>query len=301
MEAGEATRGIEVPIQSLPPVNEIAIEIAADPVRTWEALIATMPRLLDTRRSRRLAPLLGCSHTEAKGEPSVIGATLPGFLVARSVRPGLLALQGRHRYSRYALVFVIDDLGHGRSRLTAETRAEYPGRAGALFHALLVRNRGQLTAVHRILGAVRKRAESTVAQLDHSQLTLWIAGYESAWRSEGTTALQRLFSPEASYSTGPYERSHIGLDAIAAMWEAERQGHDEIFSMHSEIVAIEGDTGVVRVTVHYDQPRRQEYRNLWIVRLDEDGLCVHFEEWPHWPEGSGGRAAAGAVAETLCQ
>jgi len=277
MEAGEATRMIKAPIQTLPPVNEISVEVSADPVRTWEALIATIPRLFDTRRARRVAPLLGCSHTVANGNPSVIGSTLPGFLVVRSVRPALLALQGRHRYSNYALVFLID-----------------PGRAGTLFHGLLVRSRGQLTAVHRIIGVVRKRAEGTVAQLDHAQLTRWVAEYEGAWRSEGTESLHRLFSPEASYSIGPYERSHIGIDSIAEMWEAERQGHDEIFSMHSEIVAIEGDTGVVRVTVHYDQPRQQEYRDLWIVRLDEDGLCVHFEEWPHWPEGSDGRTAAGS-------
>lgn len=293
MEAGQATLDIAVPIQLLPPVNEISVEVGADPVRTWEALIATIPRLFDTRRARRVSPLLGCSHTVANGNPSVIGSTLPGFLVVRSVRPALLALQGKHRYSSYALVFLIDDLGHGRSRLTAETRAEYPGRAGTVFHGLLVRSRGQLTAVHRILGAVRKRAEGAVAQLDHAQLTRWVADYEAAWRSEGTESLHRLFSPEASYSTGPYERSHLGIDSIAEMWEAERQDHDEIFTMHSEIVAIEGDTGVVRVTVHYDQPRQQEYRDLWVVRLDEDGLCVHFEEWPHWPQGSDGRDADG--------
>ncbi|MFN2611972.1 MAG: hypothetical protein ABR536_01225, partial [Solirubrobacterales bacterium] len=94
METGEAQRAIEVPIQSLPPVNEISVEIAADTVRTWEALIATMPRLFDTRRARRLSPMLGCAQTEGKGDPSIIGSTLPGFIIARSVRPAMLALQG---------------------------------------------------------------------------------------------------------------------------------------------------------------------------------------------------------------
>jgi hypothetical protein len=299
VEHPTAEQTIEVPIDRLPSVNEISVEVKADAIRTWEALIATIPRLFDTRRARRVAPLLGCAHTEAAGDPSVIGSALPGFVVARSVRPAMLALLGQHRYSRYALVFTVDDLGGGRSRITAETRAEYPGRAGGLFGALLVRSRGQLTAVNRILESVRKRAEGAVAKLDRAQLSSWIAAYERAWRTEGTDPVGELFSKEASYSTGPYEKPHLGIEAIKEMWQAERSSHEETFTMHSEIVAIDGDTGVVRVAVHYEEPRQQEYRDLWVVRLDEEGRCVHFEEWPFWPPGTDGAPAKGAGIETL--
>ena len=64
--------------------------------------------------------------------------------------------------------------------------------------------------------------------------------------------------------------------------------------MGSEIAAVDGDTGLVRVEVRYELPRRQQYRDLWIVRLDESGRCFHFEEWPLWPPGSRGMTAAGA-------
>jgi hypothetical protein len=104
-------------------------------------------------------------------------------------------------------------------------------------------------------------------------------------------ALRELFIADAFYSTGPYERPRLGLDAIAEMWNAERTGPDEVFEMRSEIVAIQGDTGVVRVEVRYGPPRDQEYRDLWIVRLDDQGRCTHFEEWPFWPPGSAGTVA----------
>ena len=56
------------------------------------------------------------------------------------------------------------------------------------------------------------------------------------------------------------------------MWDAERLGPDEEFEMTSEIVAVEGDTGVARVEVATTAlPQEKEYRDLWIVRLDEDG------------------------------
>jgi hypothetical protein len=80
----------------------------------------------------------------------------------------------------------------------------------------------------------------------------------------------------------PYEEPARGLEAIAALWEREREGPDEGFEMTHEIVAVEGDTGVVRVEVSYE--RGTEYRDLWLIRLGPDGRCRDFEEWPFWPE-----------------
>jgi hypothetical protein len=68
------------------------------------------------------------------------------------------------------------------------------------------------------------------------------------------------------------------------MWEAERDGPDEVFRMTSDVVAAGGDTAVVRVEVGYGDPVGQEFRDLWIVRFAGDGRCASFEEWPFWPE-----------------
>jgi hypothetical protein len=40
----------------------------------------------------------------------------------------------------------------------------------------------------------------------------------------------------------------------------------------------------------------REYRDLWVVRLDQAGRCTHFEEWPFWPPEQEGGPAAGAGA-----
>jgi SnoaL-like domain len=127
------------------------------------------------------------------------------------------------------------------------------------------------------------------------QLIAWLRRYERAWRRPGTELLAELFTEDASYSMAPYEHPHRGLDAIGEMWEAERLGPDEEFEMSSEIVATDGDTGVARIEVHYHAPEDREYRDLWIVRLNEAGLCFHFEEWPFWPAGQQGAPATGTV------
>lgn len=130
--------------------------------------------------------------------------------------------------------------------------------------------------------------------MDRVRLAEWLDGYERAWRTPGTDALAGLFTEDATYSTAPYENPHHGRAAIGEMWEAERLGPDEGFEMTTEIVAVEGDTGVARIEVRYGAPKDKEYRNLWVIRLNDAGLCFHFEEWPFWPPGQEGAPAAGA-------
>jgi hypothetical protein len=67
------------------------------------------------------------------------------------------------------------------------------------------------------------------------------------------------------------------------MWDDERHGPDEVFTMTSEIVAVEHDTAVARLQVRYGDPVEQEYRDVWIMHFAGDGRCRAFEEWPFWP------------------
>jgi hypothetical protein len=112
----------------------------------------------------------------------------------------------------------------------------------------------------------------------------WLEGYERAWRTAGTQPLRELFTEDATYGLGPYEQPKSGLSEIAQMWDEEREGPDEAFTMRREILAVEGETAVARVEVVYGDPVRQEYRDIWVMRFADDGRCSSFEEWPFWPE-----------------
>lgn len=120
-------------------------------------------------------------------------------------------------------------------------------------------------------GASRERVEA------------WVAAYERAWRTAGTEQLRGLFSEDATYRMSPFESPATGLAEIAALWEREREGPDEPFEIGHEVVAVDGDTAVVRVEVQYGGPDRLQYRDLWIIRFAADGRCREFEEWPFWP------------------
>jgi ketosteroid isomerase-like protein len=111
----------------------------------------------------------------------------------------------------------------------------------------------------------------------------WVKRYEEAWREPGTQLLSGLFTTDATYRQGPYEPPVEGLEEIERMWERERAGPDEPFTMDYRVIAVDGDVGVVRVEVLYDGPPRQSYRDLWVVELRADGRACSFEEWPFAP------------------
>ena len=121
---------------------------------------------------------------------------------------------------------------------------------------------------------------------DRAVVSGWLAGYEAVWRAPGTESLAALFTGDATYLQSPYEQPVTGLDAIRQKWEEESEGADEVFTLATDILAVDGPTAVVRAEVCYGDPPRQEYRDLWIIRLCGDGRCSWFEEWPYWPDRS---------------
>lgn len=151
-------RLIDIPIESLPFVDEHYIDIAASTEDVWDALLVTMSRF-GRGLGGPVSRALGCAQTETTGDVGTIGSTLPGFVVARSVRPVVLALMGQHRFSRYALIFRIVEKPSGLVLLSAQTRAEFPGAKGKAYRALVIGTRGHVLVTRSIMRSVRRRAE----------------------------------------------------------------------------------------------------------------------------------------------
>ncbi|HEX3750158.1 MAG TPA: nuclear transport factor 2 family protein [Streptosporangiaceae bacterium] len=118
---------------------------------------------------------------------------------------------------------------------------------------------------------------------DRAMVSDWLARYEAAWRAPGTGRLAGIFTEDVTYRQSPYEEPVAGLEAVGRMWDEERDGPDEVFTLSTEILAVDGPTAVVRAEVHYGDPAGQEYRDLWVMRLGDDGRCHWFEEWAYWP------------------
>ena len=118
---------------------------------------------------------------------------------------------------------------------------------------------------------------------DRIMVSRWLADYEAAWRTPGTEGLAQIFTEDATYLQSPYAEPVAGLDAIRRMWDEEREGPEEVFTLATEIVAVDGPAAVVRAEVRYGDPVHQEFRDLWVMQIRDDGRCNSFEEWPFAP------------------
>jgi hypothetical protein len=114
--------------------------------------------------------------------------------------------------------------------------------------------------------------------------------YIMAWKTPGTDALKDIFTENCSYQMSPFRPAVKGLAALADFWEKGRESAAEKFIIQHEKVAIDGNTAVMRVDVHYADPP-EHWKDLWIVTLDTQGRCMAFEEWPFNPDQDDGHGS----------
>jgi hypothetical protein len=142
--------------EALPFVDEHRVFAPASPEAVWRALAGQVPGARG-HGGRLLAHVLAAEPRRVTGGLFDLGATLPGFAVTESVPGRLVRLTGRHRFSRYALVFTLTP-EPGGTRVSARTYAAFPGLPGRLYRLLVIGSGGHRVLVNRMLRAVRRTA-----------------------------------------------------------------------------------------------------------------------------------------------
>jgi hypothetical protein len=146
-------------MERLPYIDEHSTCVGATPERTWAALIAVGAAMRGP--TRPLGWLMCRQPALASGDWSrgvEAGATLPGFHVEQACPPSRLALAGRHRFSRYALVFELEDMGPEGTRVRARSWGVFPGVHGRSFRALVIGTGAHRLVVRRLLRRIEGRA-----------------------------------------------------------------------------------------------------------------------------------------------
>lgn len=146
--------------ERLPHVDEHSLVVEAGSEATWAALLRVAEASVSSGVAPRFARVVGCADTAAAGpRPLAEGSVLPGFHVVIAAEPSELALAGSHRFSDYALIFRLDELDGARTRVRAETRAEFPGLKGSVYRALVIGTRMHVVVTRRMLTATKRNAE----------------------------------------------------------------------------------------------------------------------------------------------
>ncbi|MEU3662532.1 hypothetical protein AB0E77_22735 [Streptomyces sp. NPDC032940] len=145
------------PTSGLPFIDEHQVRVAASVPGTWDALIAWIART-HLGVSSSFAHLVGTEPRGVTGTLPRQGSTIPGFAVAESLEGKRLTLAGRHRFSRYALVFSLADHPDG-TLLSARSHALFPKLPGALYRGLVIGSGGHRILVRRMLRDIGRSAE----------------------------------------------------------------------------------------------------------------------------------------------
>ncbi|MEV4945465.1 hypothetical protein [Streptomyces sp. NPDC053755] len=145
-------------IAALPYIDEHATVVPVGADAVWRALLDALEGSFAGSGGARYARLVGCADRTASGpRPLAEGSALPGFRVTVADPGRELSLEGRHRFSTYALTFRLDDAGPGRTRLRAESRGAFPGPAGRVYRGLAIGTGGHAVGMRRLLGSIARR------------------------------------------------------------------------------------------------------------------------------------------------
>jgi Polyketide cyclase / dehydrase and lipid transport len=147
-------------MEQLPYIDEHRIHIDAEPTAVWDALVSVLRAQVGAVPGP-LARAWALSPRHRRGDwtaTPLAGNSIPGFEVVEVDPSRRLALRGRHRFSRYALVFELEPADADACSLRAQSWAEFPGVSGAAYRALVVGTRGHRLAVRRLLRNVARGA-----------------------------------------------------------------------------------------------------------------------------------------------
>jgi ketosteroid isomerase-like protein len=127
----------------------------------------------------------------------------------------------------------------------------------------------------------RTKATDEERNVDRTDLEDWLARYRRAWTNDDPAEIAGLFTEDASYSPWPFSKAWQGRERIVEKW-IDRGDSNRPWGFEHEILAFEGDTGVVRgltTSPPYGDEPLAVYSNIWLVRLEPDGRAREFAEW----------------------
>jgi len=115
-------------------------------------------------------------------------------------------------------------------------------------------------------------------------LDRWLDTYGRAWERQDVDAFVGCFTPGADYYWGPWDEPLRGHDQIRARTEEAIGGQEAVRFGHEPLAITADGRGLARWWVSLDVAGGMvvELEGIFLVTLDDAGLCTDFREW--WNE-----------------
>lgn len=119
--------------------------------------------------------------------------------------------------------------------------------------------------------------------MNRSDVQGWLERYVAAWKANERSAIEDLFTEDATYRWRPYgpdDRHAHGRPAIVTAWLEEDDAPDSWEAAY-EPYAVDGNRAVATGCSRYfatDHEPERTYHNVFLLRFAEDGRCSEFTE-----------------------
>ncbi len=119
--------------------------------------------------------------------------------------------------------------------------------------------------------------------LDRSTFTAWLDAYKAAWETRDPSAVEALFTDDATYRENPFEEPFQGATGVGDYWARVTAGQRDITFTY-ELFAVEGDTGYCRWHAAFTADPGDaaiDLDGVFRCVFAEAGKVRTFEEWWH--------------------
>jgi hypothetical protein len=112
----------------------------------------------------------------------------------------------------------------------------------------------------------------------------WMEAYIEAWTTNDEHDIEALFTTDAVYDPQTADGEQHGPAEIIEWWQDINDNPDNWDFEWMPLVETE-EMAIVTGTTRYLNPPAT-YRNLFVIRFDDDGRCTDFTEWYIEEEGT---------------
>lgn len=117
--------------------------------------------------------------------------------------------------------------------------------------------------------------------MNNSAFTKWFDQLGKAWISRDPDMAADICTEDVLYYEDPFQKPYKGRTAVRKIWEEVPKTQKDIRFTH-EMVSVVGHLGIAHWSASYTKisnDERVELDGVFIVRLNEQGLCQEFHMW----------------------
>lgn len=111
----------------------------------------------------------------------------------------------------------------------------------------------------------------------------WLDAYGRAWENRNPEAAAALFAEDGTYQVTPFLEPMRGRKAIFEYW-SEVARTEENIQFRYEILVANAERNIARWSASFvpvPQGLKTKLDGIFLIALDEEGLCKSLQEWWH--------------------